>query len=247
MSAITGICDLRAISGSASASSCDGTATRTIWQPAAVSSAICCRVALTSAVSVVVIDCTDTGAPPPTGTAWLPLPTRIWREMRRVATGSGGSWGIPRSTVIWTIASLCQVNRVEDVRRDEDETEPDEEGEHAHAHRDQLLHVYQARIRAPAEPGQPGPDPLVDHDGEMTAVQREQRQQVEGTDEDIERDNDEQQLRDGELPPAAGRYHLPGVIGGPDDAADIPGRGLGAVLGEQVWQRRRQLLRGLPG
>ena len=52
-----------------------GTATRTIWQPDAVSSAICCRVALTSAVSVVVIDCTETGASPPTGTA----PTLIWR------------------------------------------------------------------------------------------------------------------------------------------------------------------------
>ena len=44
-----------------------GTATRTMSQPAAVSSAICCSVALTSAVSVVVIDCTDTGASPPTG------------------------------------------------------------------------------------------------------------------------------------------------------------------------------------
>ncbi len=62
MSAMTGICDLRAIAGSASTSSCDGTATRTIWQPAAVSSAICCRVALTSAVRVVVIDCTETRA-----------------------------------------------------------------------------------------------------------------------------------------------------------------------------------------
>src|SRR5881275_3553616 len=54
MSAITGICECRAISGSASASSVSGTATRTIWQPAAVSSAICCSVALTSAVFVVV-------------------------------------------------------------------------------------------------------------------------------------------------------------------------------------------------
>src|SRR5438045_5695791 len=69
MSAITGICDLRAIWARASASSWDGTATRTIWQPDAVSSAICWRVALTSAVNVVVMDCTDTGAPPPTGTA----------------------------------------------------------------------------------------------------------------------------------------------------------------------------------
>src|SRR5256885_15196736 len=68
MSAMTGICDLRAICGRASTSSADGTATRTIWQPDAVSSAICWTVLFTSAVSVVVIDCTDTGAPPPTGT-----------------------------------------------------------------------------------------------------------------------------------------------------------------------------------
>lgn len=36
---------------------------RTISQPAAVSSAICCRVAGTSAVSVLVMDCTEIGAP----------------------------------------------------------------------------------------------------------------------------------------------------------------------------------------
>ena len=53
---MTGICDFLAICASASASSCDGTATRTIWQPEAVSSAICCKVALTSDVSVVHID-----------------------------------------------------------------------------------------------------------------------------------------------------------------------------------------------
>ncbi len=61
MSAITGICDFCAIAGSASASSADGQATRTMSQPDAVSSAICCRVELTSEVSVVVIDCTETG------------------------------------------------------------------------------------------------------------------------------------------------------------------------------------------
>ena len=76
MSAITGICDLRAIAGSASASSWLGQATRTMSQPAAVSSAICCSVALTSVVGVVVIDCTDTGASPPTGTE----PTWICRD-----------------------------------------------------------------------------------------------------------------------------------------------------------------------
>ena len=102
MSAMTGIWDLRAMAGSASASSWDGTATRTIWQPEAVSSAICCRVAFTSAVSVVVIDCTVTGAPPPTGTE----PTMIWREFRRSASGAGGVCGIPRSILMSPIRSL---------------------------------------------------------------------------------------------------------------------------------------------
>ena len=55
-------------------------------QPAAVSSAICCRVALTSEVSVVVIDCTETGASPPTATE----PTWIWRDLRRGARTGGG-------------------------------------------------------------------------------------------------------------------------------------------------------------
>jgi hypothetical protein len=96
MSAMTGICDFLAIGASASASSWDGTATRTIWQPAAVSSAICWRVALTSEVSVVVIDCTETGAPPPTGTG----PTMIWRDARRGASGAAGTAGMPRLTAV---------------------------------------------------------------------------------------------------------------------------------------------------
>ena len=80
MSAMTGIWLFRAMAGSASASSWVGQATRTMSQPAAVSSAICWRVALMSVVGVVVIDCTDTGASPPTST----LPTRILRS------GGGG-------------------------------------------------------------------------------------------------------------------------------------------------------------
>ena len=102
MSAMTGICDFFAMAGSASASSWDGTATRTIWQPEAVSSAICWSVAFTLAVSVVVIDCTDTGAPPPTGTE----PTMIWRDWRRGASGAGGACGIPRSVLIAPIRSV---------------------------------------------------------------------------------------------------------------------------------------------
>src|SRR4028119_126836 len=94
MSAMTGICDFRAMTGSASASSVSGTATRTIWQPEAVSSAICCSVALMSAVLVVVIDCTLTGWSLPTPT----LPTISWRVVRRGARTGGGSAGMPRPT-----------------------------------------------------------------------------------------------------------------------------------------------------
>src|SRR5918994_7458252 len=94
MSAMTGICDLRAMAGSASASSWLGQATRTMSQPDAVSSAICWRVALISVVGVVVMDCTDTGASPPTSS----FPTRILRLTRRGAMTGGGSAGIPRET-----------------------------------------------------------------------------------------------------------------------------------------------------
>ena len=53
MSAMTGIWLFFAMMCSTSASSCDGTATRTISQPDAVSSAICCSVALMFVVGVV--------------------------------------------------------------------------------------------------------------------------------------------------------------------------------------------------
>ena len=61
MSAITGMLAFLAISASASASSWRGQATRTMSQPDAVSSAICCSVALMSWVLVVHIDCTAIG------------------------------------------------------------------------------------------------------------------------------------------------------------------------------------------
>ena len=73
MSAMTGIWLCWAISGSASASSWLGQATRTMSQPDAVSSAICWSVVLTSEVSVVHIDWTETGDSLPTPT----LPTLI--------------------------------------------------------------------------------------------------------------------------------------------------------------------------
>ena len=61
-------------------------------QPVAVSSAICWSVALTSEVSVVVIDCTEIGESLPTPT----LPTWIWRVLRRGASTGGGAAGMPR-------------------------------------------------------------------------------------------------------------------------------------------------------
>src|SRR5712692_3261609 len=223
MSAITGIWDLRAISGSASASSCDGTATRTIWQP------------------VVVIDWTDTGAPPPTGTACLPLPTMIWRDLRRGASGSGGSCGRPRSTVIEMIASLHEMNRIEDVRRDEKQPEPDEQREYPDADRDELPHVHQPGIGPAAQPGQPRPRPLVDHHGEMAAVQREQREQVEGADEDVQRDDDQQDVRDLDLPAVLRRDHLGGDSPDAHDAGHLASGRVRPVLGEQVGDRGRQV------
>src|SRR5690606_38823754 len=94
MSAMTGIWLFWAMMCSTSASSWLGTATRTMSQPDAVSSAICWRVALMFVVGVVVIDCTLTGAPPPTRT----FPTLIWRVGRRGASTSGGGFGIPMFT-----------------------------------------------------------------------------------------------------------------------------------------------------
>src|SRR3954452_24732036 len=102
MSAITGICDLRAMVARASASSCVGQATRTIWQPDAVSSAICWSVAPMSEVRVVVIDCTDTGAPPPTATG----PTWICRDRRRSAIGRTGTSGTPKETAVTALLAV---------------------------------------------------------------------------------------------------------------------------------------------
>src|SRR5215218_4428254 len=75
MSAITGIGDSSTIVASARTSSSRGTAQRTRSPPASAMSRIWRSVASTSAVSVLVIDCTATGAPPPIGTP----PTVIWR------------------------------------------------------------------------------------------------------------------------------------------------------------------------
>src|SRR5512139_3022064 len=155
MSAITGICDFFAIAGSASTSSWDGTATRTIWQPAAVSSAICWSVALTSAVRVVVIDCTETGAPPPTGTE----PTMIWRLGRRGARAGGGAAGSPR--LIAVIDCLSEEgDGVDDIGGHREQREPTENEDHHVRDRHQLEVVHPPRVGLAEALVQPGPDLL---------------------------------------------------------------------------------------
>ena len=66
------------ISGTAAAASGMLTVTRTISEPASASSMHCCAVPRASAVSVIVIDCTTTGAPPPTWTRPTFTPTVLW-------------------------------------------------------------------------------------------------------------------------------------------------------------------------
>src|SRR4026207_968365 len=80
MSATRGMRIWRLISPSFSAASRTGTAQRTTSHPAASSAQISSRVAWTSRVSVFVIDCTVSGASPPT----LRLPRVICRVLRRV-------------------------------------------------------------------------------------------------------------------------------------------------------------------
>ncbi|KUN92518.1 hypothetical protein AQJ67_40250 [Streptomyces caeruleatus] len=113
-SATTGMPDLRANRRRGAASSADGTATCTSSQPVAVSSTLGCSVASMSAVDVMVIDSTDTGATPPTGT----VPTMIWGEVRPVATESGTlslrGKGIPQSTVV-NVPPLSEPARCRDV------------------------------------------------------------------------------------------------------------------------------------
>src|SRR5580692_3332961 len=82
------------ICGTAAAASSRSTVLRTISEPARANAATCATVPATSAVSVLVIDCTTIGAPPPTAT----LPTMTWVVLRRVlgpATSScGGLMGL---------------------------------------------------------------------------------------------------------------------------------------------------------
>src|SRR4051794_23742299 len=87
MSAITGMGESRTMVLRASTSLSRGTAQRTKSPPASAIAWIWRMVASRSAVSVLVIDCTATGAPPPMGTS----PTMIWRLEGTTLKGIGQS------------------------------------------------------------------------------------------------------------------------------------------------------------
>src|SRR5690348_10244853 len=75
--------------GTAAAAAGVFTVMRTISEPARARSAICFAVLAGSSVSVLVIDCTTMGAPPPT----ITFPTRTPTLGRRVAGPAGrGCW-----------------------------------------------------------------------------------------------------------------------------------------------------------
>src|SRR6266481_1898899 len=77
------------ICGTAAAAASRSTVIRTSSEPARESAAICATVPATSAVSVLVIDCTTIGAPPPTVTS----PTMTWVVLCRALGPATSSWG----------------------------------------------------------------------------------------------------------------------------------------------------------
>src|SRR4051812_42873892 len=107
MSAITGIGDCLTIVFSASTSLSRGTAQRMRSPPASATARICLSVASTSAVSVLVMDWTTTGAPPPMGTP----PTFIWRADATAVKGTrraADATGVSLESALSRIAALQQ-------------------------------------------------------------------------------------------------------------------------------------------
>src|SRR5260370_24548070 len=116
---------------------------------------------------------------------------------------------MPRLTVI-VIALLNQLDRVKDVRGDEQRAETHEHEQETDTKGDELLHVDGARIGPAEQPGDTGPDPLEDHNRQLAAVERQERHQVEQADEDVYRGDDEKYESDLLLPGDAAGHHLTG-------------------------------------
>src|SRR5882757_211793 len=102
------------ICGTAAAASSRSTVMRTSSEPARDSAAICATVPATSAVSVLVIDCTTIGAPPPTAT----LPTITWvvlcRALGPATSLCGGFSGLFMAS---RISGFGDIHQGEDDRR----------------------------------------------------------------------------------------------------------------------------------
>ncbi len=84
------------------------TVMRTSSEPARARAATCSTVAATSAVSVLVMDCTTIGAPPPTVTAPLPDPMVTAQVLRRgagsAAIGVGRRVSVVMISVVMALA-----------------------------------------------------------------------------------------------------------------------------------------------
>src|SRR6202022_1513837 len=132
------------ICGTAAAASSRSTVIRTSSEPARASAAICATVPATSAVSVLVIDCTTIGAPPPTAT----LPTLTWvvlcRALGPATSSCGGFIGLFIGSRISGFGDIQQwINRDRDYRaRLVDEIKPGhhQQGRRAEGQRQGVMH-----------------------------------------------------------------------------------------------------------
>ena len=100
------------ISGTAAAASGTLTVQRTISEPASASSSVCFSVDSTSAVSVLVMDWTTMGAPPPTRT-WPTFTQWVLRRAWRVPVASNPAICVSEDMVTNSLAAACVGRPVE--------------------------------------------------------------------------------------------------------------------------------------
>src|SRR5881628_2077102 len=111
------------ISGTAAAASGTLTVQRTISEPASASSKVCLSVATISAVSVLVMDWTTMGAPPPTRTCPTFTPYVLRRGWREPITSKPAIWlsvDIVTNSLANFVASLPERERAK--RKDRNTT-----------------------------------------------------------------------------------------------------------------------------
>src|SRR6188508_357189 len=150
------------ISFIAAAASSSGTAMRTISQPASTICSIWRMVLSTSVVSVLVIDCTTTGAPPP---IWMSL-TLTARVVRFIKFGVPISIGL--SVTKDESPDLKELRNIQVHDKDHQHQDHGQSGK-----LDPLLHRHR---QCAAEPGHHF---FEAEDGDLAAVEKWYRQQVE--------------------------------------------------------------------